>query len=129
MPEEKKALHGAGNGSYGNLVASEAPTDLPAEATHDCSQCAAAEGEALDGKLDMRGKSLVEKCHYPWYNLLIDTDGDARPCCWADASWGNLNELAFEEIWNGAKAIGMRKSFLANKVPLSCQKKHCRVDL
>jgi MoaA/NifB/PqqE/SkfB family radical SAM enzyme len=74
-------------------------------------------------------RSLAEKCHYPWHNLLIDTDGDARPCCWADISWGNLNEVAWEQAWNGPRAVGMRQAFLADRVPASCRKKHCRVDL
>ena len=74
-------------------------------------------------------KALVEKCFYPWYNLLIDTDGEARPCCWADVSWGNLNRSEFGEIWNSPKARGMRQAFLKNSIPAACQKRHCRVDL
>lgn len=89
------------------------------------------EGEvaALDARIDMADKTLVEKCHYPWYNLLIDTDGDVRPCCWAGASWGDLNQLSLDEIWNGEAAQTMRRAFLANHVPPACRKKHCRVDL
>ncbi len=87
------------------------------------------DGETLDAEVDMRGKTLVEKCHYPWYFLLIDTDGDARPCCWAGVSWSNLNSLSFEEVWNGEGAQTMRRRFLANDIPESCRKKHCRVDL
>lgn len=130
MPgERKKASRPAGNGTYGNLYAGESETG--------CATCAqpkvAAVAPAGNGEqfeiLDMSRKTLVEKCHYPWYNLLIDTDGDARPCCWADVSFGNLNELDFESIWNGPKAVAMRKAFLANTVPKSCRNKHCRVDL
>ena len=77
----------------------------------------------------MRDKSLVEKCNYPWYNMLIDTDGDARPCCWADTSFGNLNQDSFDAIWNGIVAQKMRGDFLADHIPASCRKKHCRVDL
>ena len=113
------AGHG-GSGSYGNVEGS-LPDEVPAEFT--------AGSENLETILDMRGKTLVEKCHYPWYNLLIDTDGDARPCCWADLSFGNLNQLDFNEIWNGEKAKKMREDFLANHIPDSCRGKHCRVDL
>jgi MoaA/NifB/PqqE/SkfB family radical SAM enzyme len=77
----------------------------------------------------MRGKTLVEKCSYPWYFLLIDTDGDVRPCCWAATSWLNLNDLDFDEVWNGEAAQTMRRRFLNNDIPVSCMKKHCRVDL
>ncbi len=94
-----------------------------------CNGCSGCSDKSLDSAIDMRGKTLVEKCHYPWYNLLIDTDGDARPCCWADASWGNLNQISFEDAWNGQAALQMRRMFLANDIPASCRKKHCRVDL
>jgi radical SAM protein with 4Fe4S-binding SPASM domain len=71
----------------------------------------------------------VERCALPWHNLLIDTDGEVRPCCWAGVSWGNLNRAALGDIWNGPQARGMRQAFLRNIVPRSCRKKHCRVDL
>ncbi|MBI3736248.1 SPASM domain-containing protein [Candidatus Sumerlaeota bacterium] len=87
------------------------------------------DGEALSSDLDMRNKTLVEKCHYPWYFMLIDTDGDVRPCCWAGTSWGNLNQLSFDEVWNGEGARTMRQKFLNNDIPQSCRGKHCRVDL
>lgn len=80
-------------------------------------------------KLSTRGKTLIEKCHYPWYFLLIDTDGDVRPCCWAAASWGNLNRKPFDAIWNSDEAVQMRENFLRNHIPRSCQGKSCRVEL
>lgn len=87
------------------------------------------ESDGLSPELDMRGKTLVEKCHYPWYFLLIDTDGQARPCCWASTQWANLDHSSFEEAWNGPAAQLMRKRFLENEIPESCRGKHCRVDL
>jgi MoaA/NifB/PqqE/SkfB family radical SAM enzyme len=81
------------------------------------------------GQLSTRGRHLTEKCHYPWYFLLIDTDGDARPCCWAAQSFGNLNHISFDAAWNGPQARAMRRNFLNNHIPKSCQGKHCRVDL
>lgn len=85
--------------------------------------------DARLNKLSMRGKKLTEKCHYPWYFLLIDTDGDCRPCCWTGMSFGNLNRLDFQDIWNGDRAKKMRGDFLNNHIPKACQGKHCRVDL
>jgi len=76
-----------------------------------------------------RGKTLIEKCHYPWYFLLIDTDGEARPCCWAAISWGNLNRSSLDEVWNSPAAIQMREHFLQNHIPKGCQNKSCRVEL
>lgn len=74
-------------------------------------------------------KPLVEKCALPWHNLLIDTDGDVRPCCWAGVSWGNLNRMELDDVWNGPQALGMRQAFLKNIIPHSCRGRHCRVDL
>lgn len=74
-------------------------------------------------------KLLVEKCMDPWFNVLIDTDGDVRPCCWTGMSWGNLNRLEFDQVWNGPVAVGMRRAFLQDIIPIGCRKKHCRVDL
>lgn len=109
-PEEWRAISAVTEGASGELdkVATE---------------------EGKSSKFSTKGKTLVEKCHYPWYFLLIDTDGDCRPCCWTGMSFGNLNKLTFDEIWNGPKAVGMRRDFLNNHIPKACQDKHCRVDL
>lgn len=89
---------------------------------------AIAGSDPLDG-LSTRGLTLIEKCHYPWYFLIVDTDGDVRPCCWASISWGNLNREDFTSIWNGPAAQSMRRDFLRNHIPPCCRGKHCRVDL
>jgi len=89
---------------------------------------AIAGSDPLDG-LSTRSLTLIEKCHYPWYFLIVDTDGDVRPCCWASISWGNLNREDFTSIWNGPAAQSMRRDFLRNHIPPCCRGKHCRVDL
>lgn len=103
---DAKLLHAASDGTAG--------TDL---------------AEAQLTKLSTRGKRLTEKCHYPWYFALIDTDGDVRPCCWTGITFGNLNQLDWQDIWNGETATKMRADFLRNHIPKGCQDKHCRVDL
>jgi len=80
-------------------------------------------------QISTRGRSLREKCHYPWYNVLIDTDGDCRPCAWAGSNYGNMNQTPFLELWNGPAALQMREDFLNNHIPKGCQDKFCRVDL
>lgn len=79
--------------------------------------------------LDMRGRSLMDKCVYPWTFLIVDTNGDARPCCWTAQRYGNLAEESFDGIWNSEAAQRMRREFLANKIPGVCRDKFCRVDL
>ena len=56
--------------------------------------------------MGMHGQELkaVKVCPYPFYNLIINPDGDVTACC---ADWkrklvfGNLNNQSFQEIWNG----------------------------
>ena len=74
-------------------------------------------------------KKLIEQCSYPWNFLLIDTDGDVRPCCYSSVSLGNMAEKPFEELWNGKIMQRMRRDFLDNRIPAFCRDKHCRVDM
>lgn len=99
---------------------------MPEEVKHADGPSSAAVADA-GPRPDAR--PLVEKCFDPWFNVLIDTDGDVRPCCWTGVSWGNLNKLEFDEVWNGPAAVGMRRAFLQNLIPAGCRDKHCRVDL
>lgn len=71
---------------------------------------------------------LTDLCHYPWYFIYVDTNGDVRPCCYASVCWGNLENQSFKEIWNSPDALKMRRLFLENCVPIPCQNKHCLVD-
>ena len=72
--------------------------------------------------------SLVDQCTDPWSELLIDTDGDCRPCCWAGISYGNLNTAAtFDEVWNSVSAQETRRQFLTNTLPEGCRDRHCRI--
>lgn len=109
--EEFFALTRLTQGQTGDATAAETGTDTGASS------------------FSTQGKKLIEKCHYPWYYMLIDTDGDCRPCCWAGASYGNLNNGDLESVWNGEHTVQMRRDFLNNHIPKGCQGKHCRVDL
>ena len=80
-------------------------------------------------QLDTRGRSLMDKCAYPWTFLIVDTNGDVRPCCWTSMCFGNLARQPFQIIWNSPAAIRMRTDFLANSIPPSCRARYCRVDL
>ncbi len=96
----------------------------------------AAEKEHKDDKtpplpeyLSTKGKTLIEKCTYPWNFLLVDTDGDVRPCCWVSVSFGNLNDAPLRALWNNETARHMRRMFLQNIIPEYCRGKYCRVDI
>ena len=114
-----------GQDDWRAIAAVTAPSETEPTAQQNGNGTSPKEGRQFSTK----GMSLVQKCQFPWYYLLIDTNGDSRPCCWAGASYGNLNNLDFDEIWNGASAVSIRRDFLANHIPKSCQGKHCRVDL
>jgi MoaA/NifB/PqqE/SkfB family radical SAM enzyme len=74
-------------------------------------------------------RSLIERCDYPWTSLLVDTDGEVRPCCWASYRYGNLAEASFDEVWNGRAAQGLRRAFLHGVLPSGCRDQHCRIGL
>jgi MoaA/NifB/PqqE/SkfB family radical SAM enzyme len=117
-PEEWRALTAVTEGGSGE-VTNEAAAYKSMETSRTKSF----------GQISTKGRTLIEKCHYPWYFLLVDTDGDCRPCCWTGVSYGNLNKVDFDQIWNGDRATGMRRDFLNNHIPKGCQNKYCRVDL
>jgi len=98
-----------------------------ADCTLDDSQTL--DAHYYEGQKSMVG-SLLEQCRDPWSSLLIDTDGDCRPCCWAGISYGNLSDgRSFGSVWNGDVAREVRRMFLANELPEGCRGRHCRVDV
>ncbi len=57
-------------------------------------------------------------CPYPFYNLIVKSNGDVVPCCVAwDQSLvvGNANEQTLAEIWTGEKIEHIRKLHLAGR--------------
>jgi len=114
--DEWVALSAVTEGGSGELVAADAKSMETARTKNF-------------GAISTKGKTLIQKCHYPWYFMLIDTDGDCRPCCWTGMTFGNLNKLPYQEIWNGERPVKMRQDFLNNHIPKACQGKYCRVDM
>ena len=67
--------------------------------------------QEINDKFEIRNKGMhgqelqeVKVCPFPFYNLIINPDGDVTACC---ADWkrklifGNLEKQTFQEIWNG----------------------------
>jgi MoaA/NifB/PqqE/SkfB family radical SAM enzyme len=46
-------------------------------------------------------------CRAPWLTASVMPDGEVIPCL--DCSYGNLNDMSFDEVWNGKKARTFRK--------------------
>jgi radical SAM protein with 4Fe4S-binding SPASM domain len=60
-------------------------------------------------------------CLKPWSSVYIEPDGEVRPCCYLSPVYGNLYQEPFDEIWNGEKAIGLRKAMHDKDLPLACR--------
>ena len=62
----------------------------------------------------IKGNKRLLPCEAGTENFFLDPFGEIRPCngleekLWFD-SMGNLNEKTFNEIWNGEKAVEIRK--------------------
>lgn len=96
-------------------------------------QCGAAKDNGKNGshgaeKASARARLLTDKCRHPMEFLLVDTDGDCRPCSCAGLSMGNLHEYSYDEIWNSPPALKIRADFYRNHIPLACQGRLCQVE-
>jgi len=49
-------------------------------------------------------------CYEPWQTLYITFDGNVRPCCAMDRSFGNLRDDEIGQIWNGRQYQILRSS-------------------
>jgi len=81
-------------------------------------------------KKERVGKKIKEtertsKCIAPWARVVVGVDGNVRMCCYhkeGEDSIGNLNNNSFREIWNGEKAVEIRKEFLQKGHSKFCEK-------
>jgi MoaA/NifB/PqqE/SkfB family radical SAM enzyme len=80
-------------------------------------------------------KNTNKFCPFPWYNIVIDTNGSIRPCCrYAQPGrrpegyisqtehvmpW--LKDGNLEEIWNGSQLRKLRQAFLDGEQPSECE--------
>jgi MoaA/NifB/PqqE/SkfB family radical SAM enzyme len=73
--------------------------------------------------------TLTDLCIHPFHYLVVDINGDARPCCWASVKFGNLAEAPdFDAVWNSEVARQMRADFLSERMTPGCIDKHCGVS-
>lgn len=69
--------------------------------------------------------SEVKECHYPWTWITVSSNGDVRPCCYAQPI-GSLDDSTPEEIWNGKNIQAVRRSIKNNKVDIACSRATCK---
>ncbi len=65
-------------------------------------------------------------CVAPWEWMLVDVQGNVRPCCYISKSFGNIRAQRPEDIWNGAEYQEMRLFLAQGKLPPVCHDAACR---
>jgi radical SAM protein with 4Fe4S-binding SPASM domain len=63
-------------------------------------------------------------CYEPWQTLYVTWDGNVRPCCVIEESFGNLMNETLVEIWNGKKYQTLRNSVNTRR-PVFESCRHC----
>ncbi len=59
------------------------------------------------------------RCYAPWGYVIVDINGDVRPCCFYYKPLGNLYKNSLEEIWNGEGYVTWREALISG-TPLEC---------
>ena len=59
-------------------------------------------------------------CLMPWIHLYVDTNGNAKACCNASITYGNVNKESIESIWNGDSIKKFRKNLLEGQKDKRC---------
>jgi radical SAM protein with 4Fe4S-binding SPASM domain len=64
---------------------------------------------------DTPAQPIVPRCHIPWQQIVIDSNGVVTPCCFWGAygnnnpPMGNANEESLDKIWNSPGFQNLRK--------------------
>lgn len=84
------------------------------------------EYSAYDITLKKRIKE-IKTCKKPWREVELNWDGTITPCCYIydieNYGFGNINNSAFQEIWNNEKYVAARKAIIGKKTKIEtiCQ--------
>ncbi len=60
-------------------------------------------------------------CPSAWRQLIVERDGNLKPCCYLDTSLGNSAERPMEEQFNSGAAVALRRSFTEGKYLEACK--------
>jgi Fe-coproporphyrin III synthase len=69
----------------------------------------------------------VRKCNAPWVSVVVEADGNVRPCFF-HKTMGNIRNNRIEEILNGDAGLSFRKSLDIEKDPV-CKRCVCSLNL
>ena len=65
-------------------------------------------------------RGLQKTCKEPWERVFIRCSGKVQPCCFLDASYGDLSVQRFQEVWFGPKYQELRAALLTDEPPPTC---------
>ncbi len=60
-------------------------------------------------------------CPSAWRQLIVERDGNLKPCCYLDTSLGNSAERPMEEQFNSGAALALRRSFTEGRYLETCK--------
>lgn len=60
-------------------------------------------------------------CPSAWRQLIVERDGNLKPCCYLDVSLGNSEEKPLEEQFNNDAATALRRSFTSGEYYEKCK--------
>lgn len=66
-------------------------------------------------------KGVRHGCPSAWRQLIVERDGNLKPCCYLDLSLGNSADKPLEEQFNSKSAVGLRKTFTTGKYIEKCK--------
>ncbi|MCX7014031.1 MAG: radical SAM/SPASM domain-containing protein [Candidatus Sumerlaeota bacterium] len=72
-------------------------------------------------KLFSEPNRFPRRCHSPWSEPYIHTDGRVVPCCASNVFLGDLSKDSFATIWNGWRYRLFRWSIRGSLPPLDCR--------
>lgn len=93
--------------------------------------------EVIHDGLHSMGSDLVlikpntgnqKACPYPFYTLVVKSNGDVVPCCvaWEQSLvYGNVNDNTIQEIWQGERLREIQRMHLAGRAGELAACRHC----
>lgn len=58
---------------------------------------------------------MTRVCTQPWDRVVVQSNGDVRPCCYGADVVGNVSTQGFEDVVNGEKMVALKKSLLTGQ--------------
>jgi len=60
-------------------------------------------------------------CPSAWRQIIVERDGNLKPCCYLETSLGNSAERPMEEQFNSESGVGLRRTFVEGRFIEKCK--------